>query len=501
MRLNNEQFLKILFGGDYHRVHVTDFTYDPNDIPSDEHLRSWKGDYFKNYRFKEGSNQYFTISLFSSDENNVARRRKVLFEKTPVIVLDDVKEKLSMDEVSKLPSPSYILETSLGSEQWGYILNEPCSERSRVENLLDGLVANGLAPDGKDPGMKGVTRYVRLPEGMNTKKSKMVDGKPFQCRITLWQPFNTTSIEDLAKPFSVNLDAPRREERLDGAADIPDHPLLHCGLNIKEVRSKGRFDITCPWVDEHTGSVDNGSGIFTNEDGSIGFKCHHGACEGRTGKDLLIYLENKRPGFIHSYKDWQFKYVFKDITNSTNSENSTSLPPLKEENSPHFVSETEKTLPTSSIDQILAKIAHCEKNSPQQRSLVSEFLKNIDDMAAIDKQYYHKEICDIMDWGKGEFTGILKDLQSKWYEKKTMMFYDTIVFVKEQNRFYDYKTKNFYTPECFQNSFAHEDSEAKKEALMNGRVEKVDKMDFAPKKPRIFEEDDICYGNMWNSKR
>jgi hypothetical protein len=55
MKLGNKQFLKMLFGRDYQRVHVTDFIYDPNDIPLDENLRSWKGDYFKNYQFKKES--------------------------------------------------------------------------------------------------------------------------------------------------------------------------------------------------------------------------------------------------------------------------------------------------------------------------------------------------------------------------------------------------------------------------------------------------------------
>ena len=85
-------------------------------------------------------------------------------------MLDDVKEKLNLEEVNRLPAPSWV-ETSKGSEQWGYILTEPCTERHQVENLLDGLVANGLAPDGRDPGMKGVTRYVRLPDGYNTKSN------------------------------------------------------------------------------------------------------------------------------------------------------------------------------------------------------------------------------------------------------------------------------------------------------------------------------------------
>ena len=249
MTITNDEFLSALFGPDKPFVHVTDFDYDPGNIPGDKDLAAWKGDYFSNYRMSNGSNQYFTISIFNPDDTGTARRRKALYLRTPVIVLDDVKEKLSMTEVSKLPPPSWVLESSAGSEQWGYILNEPCHDRSMVENLLDGLVANGLAPEGKDPGMKGVTRYVRLPEGYNNKQSKLDRGLPFKCKITTWSPFNRVTIEQLAEPFAVDLHAVRREARVDGAADVPDHPLLNAGLHIKEVRSDGRFDITCPWVD------------------------------------------------------------------------------------------------------------------------------------------------------------------------------------------------------------------------------------------------------------
>ena len=140
---------------------------------------------------------------------------------------------------------------------------------------------------------------MRLPEGANNKASKLVDGKPFPCRITLWNPLNRVSIEQLATPFMVDLDAVRRESRIDGAAAVDDHPLLQIPdiLTIKEVRSDGRFDITCPWVQEHTGQDDSGSAIFTNADGSIGFKCHHGNCQEKTGRDLLNYIDTQQPGF------------------------------------------------------------------------------------------------------------------------------------------------------------------------------------------------------------
>ena len=476
MRVNNETFLKVLFGARYKDVHVTSFKYDPLNIPNDEHLKAWKGDTFDKYTLKENENQYFTISLFDKDEQHIARRRKSLFQQTHVIVLDDVKEKLSLTEVKKLPSPTYILETSPGSEQWGYVLTSPETNRHTVENLLDGLVANGLAPNAKDPGMKGVTRYVRLPDGVNTKKSKMVNGKPFQCLIKKWNPFNTVTLEQLAQPFCVDLYKKRREERLDGATDIPDHPLLNVGLNIKEIRSKGRFDITCPWVEEHTKQVDSGTGIFTNEDGSLGFKCHHGHCENRTGKDLMEYLEDKKPGFTQKYNEWKFQHNMKELVNDVNET------PQNE-------------------DQLLDFIKESDKSSKQCREYIKLLLKEVDQKDQMERDHYHDSIIEVMGYTKKTFKNILEDLRETWYDNKPISFYDNVVYIKEQNRFYEYSTQIFLTPDAFQNSYSHIDSDAKKQALNNGRVTKVDKIDFAPKKPRIYEQDGVTCANTWNAIR
>ena len=412
VNMQNKEFLEDIFGDDVGNVHVTDFIYDPFSIPQDKRLSSWMGKYFKDYRFKEGANQYFTISIFNSDDKGTARRQKALFLRTRVIVLDDVKEKLSMDEVKKLPDPSYILETSPGSEQWGYILDTPCEDRHRVENLLDGLVANGLAPNGKDPGMKGVTRYVRLPGGYNTKVSKMIDGKPFKCRLLEWSPFITTTMEELAKPFNVDLDYQRREGRLDGASNVPDHPLLECGLKIKDVRSDGRFDITCPWVDEHTNSDDSGTAVFTNDDGTMGFKCHHGNCETKTAKDILNYLEDKSPGYTNRYKNWKFKHNMKDIVGDIDISTAS------------IDTDTQKVMIEETPMSILIK---AEKGSQQSRDMATEILKAVDSLPEIEKQHHHSEVCEVMGWSKTDFAKILKDLRSTWYTKKEENSYDSTI--------------------------------------------------------------------------
>lgn len=503
--LTNHEFLSAIFGQDLAWCHVTDFPYDPGNIPKDKHLIAWKGDYYSRYNLKPGTNQYFTISTFYADNEQQARRRKALYRHTPCIVLDDVKEKLSMDEVSKLPSPSWILETSLGSEQWGYILDQPCTDRSQVENLLDGLVANGLAPQGRDPGMKGVTRYVRLPEGTNNKAAKLVNGQPFKCHMVSWQPFSTVTLEQLAAPFSVDLNAVRREARVDGATDVSDHPLVNIPdiIHIKEIRSDGRFDVTCPWVTDHTGGDDSGSAVFTNGDNSIGFKCHHGNCQSRTGADLLRYIEGASPGFREKFESWKIVQSFADVSSVTFLDQ--SLAPMVTESVTSFI-EPEGVTPLAPVavtsDGLTMLVDALRRERPdtaEARATAAQLLKAVDSLPKIDRNYWHDQCRDLMDWNQNIFKEILNDLRKNWYGEKTkdQMFYNDVIFIKEQNQFYDFSARIFYTPEAFQNSYAHEDAEARKIALQDGRVAKVDKLDYAPKNPRIFIEDGITYGNTW----
>lgn len=306
MNISNQEFLFSIFGEDFIWAHVTDFFHDPGKGFTEESARAWLGNYYVNIILREQANQYFTISLFHETTDGLARRRKELFKATYCIVIDDVGEKIPVDLLLDKPAPSWILETSPGSQQWGYILDEPCTDRVTVENMLSGLVSL-ICPDGVDSGMMGVTRYVRLPEGYNTKKSKVAlnEGKIFKCRMILWQPEVKVSIDDLADSFNIDL---TKASKYSSAADyelLEDHyasrhPAWQA-LSIKSIINEGRYDISCPWVGEHTDPSDDRATVFIHLDGYMSFKCHHGHCDKRTGTDLLNYLKVTIP-------DWEYLY-------------------------------------------------------------------------------------------------------------------------------------------------------------------------------------------------
>lgn len=314
--ISNEDFLRAIFGDSYVHAHVTSFMQDPSNIPPGESGRCWSGGAYKDTPLIPNSNQFYCVSLFAP-ENGRSRRRKVNFSACYIIGLDDVREKLPIEQVLRLPPPSIVIKSSLHSEQWLYLLAIPEINIARIDNLHDGLITNGLAPDGKDPGQKSVSRFLRLPEGCNTKAKRIQEngGTAPRCEVTKWHPERRYRIEQLAEPFGVDLAAPRADKRIDGATHISDHPLLHTdAIHIKSMISDGRYSVTCPWVDEHTDQADDGSAFFLNNDFSIGYRCHHGSCEGRTGKDLLQFIEGSEPGFNDKLKQWQVMREFTAVT-------------------------------------------------------------------------------------------------------------------------------------------------------------------------------------------
>jgi hypothetical protein len=504
--ISNHEFLECIFGESHPYVHVTSFNYDPNAIPQDKRGYAWAGGYYKDTPLDVG-NQFYTVSLFTPDEKGQSRRRKATFSGLYVVALDDVKEKLDINQVKRLPEPTIVLKSSLHSEQWLYVLDKPCVDMNMVDNLHDGLITRGLAPNSKDPGQKGVTRYMRLPEGVNTKAKRVTEnnGVAPRCQVVVFEPSRRYTMEQLAAPFDVDLHETRRVTAVDGASNIPDHPLINTDLiTIKSVLGNGRFDVTCPWVHDHTDADDSGTAIFTNEDGSMGFKCHHGSCEGKTGKNLMQWLDTKHVGFSRTYADWLVMRSFKTIAPAPNAPvGSVVTPivptppqaPLREEQIVNFLD-----APVKSIDGSISQLRSMIYTSPEAKDAAGVVLRLIDTMNPMDRLQHHKEVSDIMRWSKNELKEIMTSLRTSWYQSDTVdkkEFYKGVMFVRDMNQFYEWNKAIYYTAEAFQHAFADQDEDARKGALQMGMVIKVDKLDYLPNGPRTWEEDGVVYGNIY----
>ncbi len=295
MNISNQEFLQAIFGSDFIWAHVTDFFHDPGCEFTDISRKAWLGNHYINYTLHKYANQYFTISLFEPTSDGQARRRKELFKATYCIVIDDVGEKINPSLLFDKPAPSWILETSPGSQQWGYILDEPCYNRQKVESLLQGIVAK-ICPDGIDSGMLGVTRYVRLPEGYNTKAKKVAlnNGEIFKCRMILWQPETKINIDLFAKSFEISLAKIKlhiQNKEISFITDHTNHPIWTI-ITCKEQLEQSKYMISCPWQYNHTSQEDTGTFLIINSYGRLGFKCHHGHCAHRDTKYFLAWLQD-----------------------------------------------------------------------------------------------------------------------------------------------------------------------------------------------------------------
>lgn len=131
--------------------------------------------------------------------------------------------------------------------------------------------------------------------------------------------------------------------------------------------------------------------------------------------------------------------------------------------------------------------------------MAKAILKSVDTLGYADRLQWWEKVRDHMAWAKPDFSKIVDDLRKEWYAESNDIsdFYDECVYIAEQNQFFNPTKRMFYSAEAYQNAFGHLDDQARTEALINGRVDKVDRLDYAPGMPPIFTEDGVKYVNSW----
>lgn len=306
LQVSNTEFLTAIFGDAFPFAHVCSFPNDPNNQPSGVNI--WGGGWYGSGALPAFDNQYFCISQFSPGENGYAQRRKALFKSVGVLVADDVGTKIDESQINRLPPPSYILETSPGNFHYGYMVRQPSPfldyTMSQATNVVDGWVGAGITKDGKDSGMKSATRYMRLPEGSNGKGcNPWEDG--FKCRMVSWNPERKYSLEQLADPFGVDINA--TDHNTIGITGLSDdsHPALGI-FNVQGHGSDiGTYEVECPWLDTHSDTTDvSGAEIKIFPNAGLSFKCFHGHCIDRPHQELEAWL-NGHAG----YKENLTRYI------------------------------------------------------------------------------------------------------------------------------------------------------------------------------------------------
>lgn len=247
-------------------------------------------------------NWYFSLATFAPDSEGKFRRKKDQFVALYAIMLDDIGTKASSrSRLDALP-PSWLIETSPGNYQAGYLFAEPLTNGGLADAIVKAIIDAGLC----DPGASGpMTRYARLPVGINGKHTPA-----FQCRLIEWHPELRYSHEQIATGLELTLPATKgsrpaapvtpatwREGEDDVYTPRPSENPVITALQerslYKSPLGSGKHDITCPWVHEHTGGVDGGAAYFEPDGRHAigGFKCLHGHCAGRHIHALIEHLE------------------------------------------------------------------------------------------------------------------------------------------------------------------------------------------------------------------
>jgi len=245
--------------------------------------------------FGSQENAYVTVGAFKRANDGSFRRRTETFAAGLALMVDDVGTKVSPDSVEAM-QPTWRVETSPGNEQWWYLLHEPERDMARFDGLIRAFIHGKLL--GADPGMSGVTRVGRLPGHLNGKAS--ANGwttRIVQHNGSRWTP------QELLEGFGLQIKGRRfsREKLVTEEALERNRMFMNVHqwldqrnmLKRREPDPSGWTEMTCPWVDGHTGGVDNGAAIrepAAENDYYGAFRCHHGHCAQRGWADLTEWV-------------------------------------------------------------------------------------------------------------------------------------------------------------------------------------------------------------------
>ena len=302
--------LEQMFGAHWGRAAVAGFKRDPSQNLQDG---AWnvvfaEGQANLRLRCRHDWNNYFAVSTFKVPVGGgLLRRTRANFEALHVLMFDDVGTKIPDQFIlSRLGQPHVITETSPGNFQWLYRLAEPIKSLARAEMLINGWIKLFKDNGYPDPGQSAVTRVARLP-GMNTKAK--YGGNAVVTSILMdWADLGPLPDGSEAATAAGIEDFPGTDQEAEDAglapggrqvkvAPLGEHqadPTLQILNELGLVKghqggTSDKYDITCPWVDEHTAGQDDGA--FYGVGGGGAFKCHHGHCQDKDIDDFRAALD------------------------------------------------------------------------------------------------------------------------------------------------------------------------------------------------------------------
>jgi hypothetical protein len=254
---------------------------------------------------------YYATATCKRDTDDKLYHRKKLFQSLRVVVLDDIGTKVPLDKIPADFIASYVIESSRGNFQYGYVLDVPVRELAAAEALIQLVYESGYT----DEGGKTPVKLVRLPDGVNGKKgekggfvSKLTSltGKTYTPQEILdalkihvkWEDVLADADSVTKRRASKSLGTTPwasitpQAQAMNGFID----PVLEYLYETSQVSLDNGGDwvtIKCPWGEGHTtgeetaGYAPLGRGDDVN---TRGFKCFHEHCAAQNTVEFLKFI-------------------------------------------------------------------------------------------------------------------------------------------------------------------------------------------------------------------
>jgi hypothetical protein len=305
--ISNSEFMLAVFGEvmGTERPMVVSFVGNPATVSK----MAWSGKHWiaDKVLLPSDHNNYTSFATFRPDDEGKYRRQKKQFAALYAVMLDDVGSKVPLDRIAL--EPSWRIETSEDNYQIGFILESPVTDAAEADRLVTAIIDAGLT----DPGASGpCSRLGRLPIAINGKHLDE-EGIAWSCQLKDWQPQRRYTVQQIADGLEIELKESSQQrrspagksrattatEQQDDEVHIPradENPvvaILKSSSRYKSPLGDGKHDITCPWLHEHTGQVDQGTAYFEPSESYPlgGFKCLHGHCAERRVSALHSFFE------------------------------------------------------------------------------------------------------------------------------------------------------------------------------------------------------------------
>ena len=231
-------------------------------------------------KIKDGEAWYvntgaFIIDRFKDGKPSAKRENcdYVLF-----MMLDDVGTK------SKTPplEPTWVMETSEGSFQWGYVFSEQPTKHE-FSAAIKAIAEAGYT----DPGATNPVRNCRVPGSVNLKQGR----NNFRARLVEFHPEREYTLDDICKALDVQPAEPDSADYKsvsirDTGGDTVLQWLSDNNLVLSKVNNEGWCGIVCPNHAEH--SDGNLEARYKPLDRS--FCCYHGHCQHLDSRAFLDWV-------------------------------------------------------------------------------------------------------------------------------------------------------------------------------------------------------------------